>query len=151
TWDQTRNLRFRVGANAAVIVTAVLLLLVAVSLAKKKVPPIPSALITMQIGPTSLPISIPSHSVVSVLQLHPLIGLTGDRDGLFKITNDTGREGCWPSKEELATTEPGRHEDIYRVEISNHSDRTLERGKVNFALKYNTGMKGGGCMPPGST
>jgi hypothetical protein len=152
TWERTRNLRFRGAANAVAITAATILLAALVTWAKQRVPqPASIPLITMQISPTSLPISIPPHTITSVLQLHPYIGLTGDRDGLFKITNDTGREGCWPTKAELDTTEPNRHEDIYRVEISNHSDRILERGRVKFALKYNAGMKGGGCMKPSST
>ena len=40
------------------------------------------------------------------------------------------------------------HEGVYRVEIGNHSHQTLSSGKVVFGLKYNTGPKGGGCMPP---
>jgi hypothetical protein len=102
----------------------------------------------MQISPTSIPISIPPHTVASILQMHPWIGMTGESDGLLKVANDTGREGCWPKRAELATLEPNRHEEVYRVEITNHSERTVEGGKAKFGIKYNTGMKGGGCMAP---
>lgn len=149
TWDQIRNVRYRSVANVAAIVVAITLLMVFVSWANRRVPPTPpAALITMEISPSALPIYVPSHSVTSVLQIHPYIALTDTQDGLFKITNDTGTEGCWPKKEVLDTTEPNGHENVYRFQISNHSERTLERGTVKFALKYNTGLKGGGCMPP---
>jgi hypothetical protein len=149
TWDQTRNLHYRSGANGLAIVVATILLVVLVVWAKQRVPPPPPApLITMEISPSILPIYIPPHCVASVLQIHPYIGLADTQDGLLKISNYTGSEGCWPKKEVLDTTEPNRHEDIYRLEIDNHSERTLERGRVKFGLKYNTGLKGGGCMPP---
>jgi len=148
-WDQTRNLRYRLVANGVAIAAAITLLLGLVSWAKQRVSPPPSTpLITMEISPSTLPIYIPSHSVTSVLQIHPYIGLLDTQDGLFKITNDTGSEGCWPKKEVLDTIEPNGHDNVYRLRISNHSERTVERGTVRFALKYNTGLKGGGCMPP---
>jgi hypothetical protein len=149
TWDQIENLTRRFTANGAVIVAAGVVLYGAIGLAKKKAPPpLPPPLITMQISPTSLPVSVPPHTVASILQMHPWIGMTGDSDGLLKVANDTGREGCWPKRAELATLEPNRHEDAYRVQITNHSERTVEGGKAKFGIKYNTGMKGGGCMPP---
>jgi hypothetical protein len=149
TWDQTKNLTRRLTANGAVIVAAGVVLSGAIGLAKKKAPPpLPPPLITMQISPTSLPVSIPPHTVASILQMHPWIGMTGDSDGLLKVANDTGREGCWPKRAELATLEPNGHEGVYRVEITNHSERTVEGGKAKFGIKYNTGMKGGGCMAP---
>jgi hypothetical protein len=148
-WDQTRNLRYRSVANGAAIGIAIFLLVVLVSWAKQRVPtPPPAALITMEVSPSGLPIYIPPHSVTSVLQIHPYIGLTATQDGLFKVANDTGSEGCWPRKEILDTTEPNRYENVYRLRITNHSERTLESGIVKFALKYNTGLTGGGCMPP---
>jgi hypothetical protein len=43
------------------------------------------------------------------------------------------------------------HEIIYRLEIGNHSQRILENGKLAFTLKYNSGSKGGNCLPPSGT
>jgi hypothetical protein len=112
-------------------------------------PPLPAPpFITMQISPSSLPIYVRSRSVTSVLQLHPFIGLTASQDGLLKIANDTGNEGCWPSKEAMDSQGPGGHETLYHIEIGNHSQRTIAGGKVKFGLKYNSGVKGGGCTPP---
>jgi hypothetical protein len=149
TWDQTANLSRRRTANVAVILGAVIVLIGAIDLAKKKAPPpLPAPLITMQISPTSLPVSIRPHTVASILQMHPWIGMTGDSDGLLKVANDTGREGCWPKRAELATIEPNGHEGVYQVAITNHSDRTVESGKAKFGIKYNVGLKGGGCMAP---
>lgn len=148
TWDQTENLTRRLTANAAVIVAGGVILFGAIGLARKKTPSMPPPLISMQISPTSIPISIPPHTVASILQMHPWIGMPGDSDGLLKVANDTGKEGCWPRRTELATMGPNGHEDVYRVEITNHSDRTLESGKAKFGIKYNAGMKGGGCMAP---
>jgi hypothetical protein len=149
TWDQIENLTRRFIANVAVIFAAGVVLYAAIGLAKKKAPPpLPPPLITMQISPTSLPVSIPPHTVASILQMHPYIGMTEDRDGLLKVANDTGREGCWPKRAELATLEPNGHEGVYRVEIINHSERTVEGGKAKFGIKYNVGLQGGGCMAP---
>lgn len=148
-WDQTRHLRYRSAASGTAVAVAIILLVGLVSWAKQRVPLPPSTpLITMEISSSTLPIYTSPHSVTSVLQIHPYIGLIDTQDGLFKIANDTGSEGCWPKKEVLETMEPNGHEDVYRVQISNHSERILEWGKVTFALKYNTAMKGGGCMPP---
>lgn len=149
TWDQTKNLTRRLTANAAVVVAGGVIFSGAIGLARKKVPPsLPAPLITMQISPTSLPVSIPPHTVASILQIHPYIGMMSDQDGLLKVANDTGKEGCWPKRAELATLEPNHNEDVYRVQITNHSDRTVESGRAKFGIKYNTGMKGGGCMTP---
>jgi hypothetical protein len=149
TWDQTKNLSNRRTANAAVTFGAVIVLVGVIVLAKKRVSPPPALpLITMQINPTSLPVSIPAHTVASILQMHPWIGMPGNSDELLKVANDTGNEGCWPKRTELASTEPNGHEGVYHVEITNHSDRTVENGKAKFGIKYNAGMKSGGCMAP---
>jgi hypothetical protein len=149
TWDQVENLTRRLTANAAVVVGAGVVLFGAIELATKKAPQPPSLpLITMQISPTSIPISIPPHTVASILQMHPWIGMTGESDSLLKVANDTGSEGCWPKRAELATMEPNGHEGVYQVAITNHSDRTIESGKAKFGIKYNVGLKGGGCMAP---
>ncbi len=149
TWDQTKNLSNRRTANAAVTLGAAIVLVGVIVLAKKRVSPPPALpLITMQINPTSLPVSIPAHTVASILQMHPWIGMPGKSDELLKVANDTGKEGCWPKRTELASMEPNGHEEVYRIEITNHSERTVENGKAKFGIKYNTGMKGGGCMAP---
>jgi hypothetical protein len=82
--------------------------------------------------------------------MHPYIAPTDKVDGLLKIANDTGQEGCWPSEKEMESVGLADHETIYHVEIVNHSQRTLASGRVAFGLKYNVGVKNGGCMaPPG--
>jgi hypothetical protein len=107
--------------------------------------------ITMQISPSALPLSVAPHSDASVLKIHPYINTTDKQDDLLKITNDTGVEGCWPSQTEMDSLDASSHETIYRLKISNHSPRILEGGKLAFALKYNVGQKGGGCLPPSET
>ena len=149
TWERMKNLRFRGAANTGVITAATILLAVLVTWTKQRVPQAASMpLITMQISPMSLPISIPSHTVASILQIHPYIGMNSDQDGLLKVANDTGTEGCWPKRAELATLDPNQHEDAYRLEITNHSNQTVENGKARFGIKYNTGKKGTGCTAP---
>lgn len=74
--------------------------------------------------------------------------MTADSDGLLKVANDTGKEGCWPKRTELATMGLYDHEDAYRIEITNHSDRIVESGLARFGIKYNTGVKGSGCIAP---
>lgn len=111
-----------------------------------KRPPLP--LIVMEISPSSLPMSIPANSVASVLQVHPYIGLTAEADGLLKIANNTGKEGCWPSPKEMGGVRPNGHESVYRFAVSNHSPETLESGKLDFGVIYNTGYKDGTCVAP---
>jgi hypothetical protein len=148
-WDKTRDLPYRKVANITVLFIAVLLWCGALGWAHARgLLAETRPLLTMKISPSSLPLSIPPYFVTSVLQLHPFVGLTDKQDGLLKIANDTGREGCWPSQKELGSMGPNAHENVYRVEIGNHSQRTLASGKVVFELKYNAGSRGGGCMPP---
>jgi len=105
-------------------------------------------IIMMHISPLGLPLSIPSHSVASILRVHPYISPSEKQDDLLKVANDTGAEGCWPSQAEMDSMGAGGHEIIYRIEVSNHSQRILESGKLTFVLKYNSGPKGGSCLPP---
>lgn len=108
----------------------------------------PPPLIAIQISSLRLPISIPAHSIISVLQVHPYIGLAADKDWLLKVTNDTGKEGCWPSQKEMDSMGPNEYEGAYRIEITNHSHETLAGGRVVFGVTYNKGVKGGNCYAP---
>src|SRR5216683_2742575 len=104
-------------------------------------------LITMRLRSLQVPIYVPPHSETSVLELSPYVTMTDTRDDLFKIENDTGKEGCWPSKGELDSKDSKGYEMVYRVEIGNHSQRTLQSGKAVFGLKYNDAFKFG-CNKP---
>jgi hypothetical protein len=107
----------------------------------------PPPLITMQVSPSSFPVSIPPHSVVSILRLHPNIILSDRDDYLLKDTNDTGKEFVWPSQPEIDSKSVNDRETVFHVEIANHSQETLVSGKLLFRLEYNAGSSGG-CMPP---
>jgi len=98
-----------------------------------------------------LPISVPAHSITSILQVHPYIRLTAEKDWLLKVANDTGKEGCWPSQKETDSMGPNGYEGAYRIEICNHSHQTLTSGRVVFGVKYNRGVKGGNCYAPSDT
>jgi hypothetical protein len=86
--------------------------------------------------------------VVSILRLHPNIVLSDLQDYLLKDTNDTGKEFFWPSQPEIDSKAPNDREAVLHLEIANHSQETLVSGKLLFRLEYNTGLSGGGCMPP---
>jgi len=113
--------------------------------------PSPPPLIAIQISPSRLPISVPAHSITSILQVHPYIRLTAEKDWLLKVANDTGKEGCWPSRKEMDSMGPNGYEGAYRIEICNHSHQTLASGRVVFGVKYNKGVKGGNCYAPSGT
>lgn len=108
----------------------------------------PSPLIAIQITPLRLPLSIPAHSVASVLQITPFLLLTADKDWLLKVQNATGKEECWPSQEEMDSMGPNGYEGAYHIEIGNHSPRTIASGEVVFGVKYNKGVRGGNCYAP---
>lgn len=118
--------------------------------ALRPVPP-PPPLIAIQTSPSRLPISVPAHSITSILQVHPYIRLTAEKDWLLKVANDTGKEGCWPSQKETDSMGPNGYEGAYRIEICNHSHQTLTSGRVVFGVKYNRGVKGGNCYAPSDT
>jgi hypothetical protein len=100
----------------------------------------------MRISPSGFPISIPPHSLVSILRIHPYISLTDSADGLLKDSNDTGTEFFWPLQQEIDCKSPDDHETVYRVEIIDHSPETLVSGKLSFQLQYSPGSSSG-CMP----
>jgi hypothetical protein len=103
-------------------------------------------LIEMRISPSGFPLSIPPHSLVSILRIHPYIALTDSTDFLLKDSNDSGKEFFWPSQQEIDSKSPDDHETVYRVEVTNHSPETLVSGKLSFQLQYGPGASTG-CMP----
>jgi hypothetical protein len=142
--------RLHAAKTIVLRLAATVLLAAAVGISGWKSLPSPP-IIAMQISPLALPLSIPAHSVACVLRVHPFFGLTEKQDDLLKVANNTGTEGCWPSKAEIDSTNVSGHEIVYRLEISNHSQRILESGKLTFALKYGSESKGGNCLPPSGT
>jgi len=103
-------------------------------------------LIEMRISPSGFPVSIPPHSLVSILRIHPYISLTDSTDWLLKDSNDTGTEFFWPSQPEIESKSPDDHETVYRVEIIDHSPETLVSEKLSFQLQYSPGSSSG-CVP----
>lgn len=106
------------------------------------------AVVEMRISPSSFPIPIPPHSIISILQLHPNIVLSDTNDYLLKDENTQDKEFFWPSQKEIDSQDPNDHETVFRVELINHSQEALANGKLLFRLIYNTGLSGRGCMPP---
>ncbi len=113
---------------------------------KELLPPQP--LITMQIRPSNFPVSIPPHSVVSIFQVHPYIGLTEATDGLLKDTNDKDTAFLYPSDQEIATQPKNAHEDVYRFEVANHAPQTLIGGKIFFQEEFAPGASYGCTATP---
>jgi hypothetical protein len=111
--------------------------------------PLPKmAVVEMRISPSGFPISIPPHSVVSILRLHPYIILSDTNDYLLKDENTQSKEFSWPSQKEIDSKDSNDYETVFRVELVNHSEEALAAGKLLFRLLYNAGLSGGGCMPP---
>jgi hypothetical protein len=105
-----------------------------------------TAVIEMRISPSSFPISIPAHSVISILRLHPNIVLSDASDYLLKDENTQDGEFLWPSQSEIDSKDAKDYETVFRVELINHSGESLTSGKVLFHLMYNSGTPVG-CMP----
>jgi hypothetical protein len=106
----------------------------------------PPPLIAMQISPSVFPVSVPPHSVVSILRIHPYVGLTDSDDWLLKDSNDSDKEYFWPSQQEVDSKDQNAHEGVYRIAITNHSQQTLMNGKLSFQLQYSPGALTG-CKP----
>jgi hypothetical protein len=106
------------------------------------------AAVEMRISPSSFPISIPQHSIVSILRLHPNIILSDTNDYLLKDENTQNKEFFWPSQAEIDSKTSDDYETVFRVEIINHSQEPLASGKLLFQLLYNAGLSDDGCMPP---
>jgi hypothetical protein len=51
----------------------------------------------------------------------------------------------------LESKAPSEYEQVYRLELANHSHEVLERGKIEFGVKYNNGQKGGSCFAPANS
>jgi hypothetical protein len=102
-------------------------------------------LITMQISPSTFPVSVPAHSTISILPLHPYQTLSEAADGLIKYANDCGEEHLWPTQKEIDSKSVNDYEQVLRIEIANHSHETLVTGKMTFRLQYNNWSVG--CTP----
>jgi hypothetical protein len=84
---------------------------------------------------------------VSILQIHPYIGLTDADDGLLKDSNDTNDKYTWPSQKEIDSKDKNAHEGTFRIEIVNHSSQILIGGKLMFSVRFAPGHGNpGSCM-----
>jgi hypothetical protein len=106
------------------------------------------AVVEMRISPSSFPISIPAHSIISILRLHTNVILSDTNDYLLKDENTKNTELFWPSQTEIDSKDSKDYETVFQIEFINHSGETLTSGKVLFQLMYNSGLSGGGCIPP---
>jgi hypothetical protein len=138
---------FRANRTAAVAsgCAAILILALGATLWGRELWPKPP-LFEMRISPSGFPVSIPPHSLVSILRIHPYIPLTDSADWLLKDSNDSGKEFFWPSQQEIDSKPPDDVETVYRVEIINHSSGTLLSGKLSLQLQYSPGASSG-CTP----
>lgn len=109
-------------------------------------------LITIEISRSTLPISIAPRSVDAVMELHPWLGMPDSsnwpaKDDLLRVRNDSGEDGFWPSPGELASSGEHGYEDVSFVEITNHSQQQIKKGKITFGVIYDKGTHQS-CMPP---
>jgi hypothetical protein len=144
-WAAKRFFKMNPRATVTLRCMGILLVAIGTTLSGRDLWPKPP-LIEMRISPSGFPISIPPHSLVSILRVHPYIPLTDSNDWLLKDSNDTGKEVVWPSQTEIDSAPSEAHETVYRVEVTNHSAETLVGGKLTFQLQYGPGASIG-CMP----
>lgn len=103
--------------------------------------------ITLRINPNAFPVSVPSHSVLSILPLHPYQTFTAAANHLHEFDNSCGEEHFWPTQDEINSKPANGYEEVRRIEVTNHSRDTMESGRLVFRVLYNDSF-GGGCMPP---
>lgn len=107
----------------------------------------PAPLVTLQISPAGFPVSVPAHTTLSILPLHPFQTFGGTSTQPHIFDNSCGEEHLWPSREEIDSKPPNAYEEVRRVEVTNHSQRTVAAGQLEFGVLYND-PSGVGCMPP---
>ena len=106
-----------------------------------------SPFITIGITPAVFPISVSPHSTLSILPLHPYQTFTDSAGHLHIFDNPCGEEHVWPTQDEINSKPKNGYEEVRTVEVTNHSQFTIESGRAIFTLTYNESF-GGGCMPP---
>src|SRR6266849_142674 len=150
-----RRVGFRLIAMVGMIGITVLLGLYAWPRKDTTVPPgasttppqATSPFITIGITPAVFPISVSPHSTLSILPLHPYQTFTDRAGHLHIFDNPCGEEHVWPTQDEINSKPKNGYEEVRTVEVTNHSQFTIESGRAIFTLTYNESF-GGGCMPP---
>jgi hypothetical protein len=107
-------------------------------------------LITIKIHPASFPVSVPSHSTLYILPLHPFQTFTDAASHLHEFGNSCSEEHLWPTQKEIGSRPANSYEEVRKVELTNHSQDTMESGRIVFTLAYNESFAGGCVAPPKS-
>jgi len=116
--------------------------------APKPIPPSrPVPLITLEITPSVFPVSAAPHSALSLLPLHPYQAFTEAGSELHTFNNPCGEDRFWPSEGEISSKPKNGYEEVRELNVANHSQVTMETGKLVFRLSYSDSF-GGGCVPP---
>jgi hypothetical protein len=153
-WQAALSVKAKRWRWIAGIVTAVLLLAICtldrafpmpkiVSVADHKHTP----LITIKVQSSAFPVSVPAHSVLLILPLHPYQTFTDIASRLHEFDNSCGEEHMWPTPDEINSKPTNTFEAVRRIEVANHSPDTMESGRLVFGVLYND-SSGGGCMSP---
>ncbi len=103
--------------------------------------------LTLEIDPSSFPVSVPPRSTLFILPLHPYQTFTDAASHLHEFNNTCGEEHWWPTQNEIDSKPANGYEEVRRVAVTNHSQDVVESGKLVFRVLYNDSF-GGGCMPP---
>jgi len=103
--------------------------------------------ISLRITPSAFPFSVAPRTTLSILPLHPYQIFAEGSGALHVFDNYCGEEHFWPSQEELDSRPKNAYEEVRLLEIDNHSQTTMEMGKVAFQVMYNETFAGG-CIPP---
>jgi hypothetical protein len=104
-------------------------------------------LITIHISQSAFPVSVPAHSTLFILPLHPYQTFTDAASHLHEFDNSCGEEHLWPTQAEINSKPANGYEEVRRIEVTNHSQEAIENGQLVFRILYNDAFAGG-CMPP---
>jgi hypothetical protein len=145
-WGLWSHLRSKLIAIVFTIGYIAALLFLAKFLTQSTVAVPAAPFITVKIIPSAFPVSVAPRSTLYILPIHPYQVFTdAEGDGhLHEFDNSCGEEHLWPRQ----AHEPANgYEEVRRVEVTNHSQSSVESGRIAFSVLYNEAF-GGGCMAP---
>ncbi len=106
---------------------------------------------TIKVANSAFPVSVPSHSTLLILPLHPYWVFTDTNSHLHEYENDCAEARNWPSQDEINSKPANGFEEVRRIEVTNHSQNAMESGRVVFDILYGESFAGGCSTPPVSS
>jgi hypothetical protein len=110
----------------------------------------PTPLFTIKVSNSAFPVSVPSRSTLLILPLHPYQTFTDAASRLHEYENDCAEARNWPSPEEINSKAVNGYEEVRHIEVTNHSQNSMESGRVVFDILYGKSFAGECSTPPAS-